>query len=93
MPFEDSHFNAIFLYTSFHHINQKRRALEECIRILKPDGKICIIEFNQKGIDLLRKRHPSHPGPVDPSNFVERLQLKIEKQESPYVDTFILHKI
>ena len=50
LPFDDSKFDAVFLYNSFHHIGEKEEAIKECMRVTVSTGIICIIEFNENGI-------------------------------------------
>ena len=54
LPFEDSYFNAIFLYVSFHHISDKLSTLKECVRVIKKQGLIVIFELTPKGIEEVR---------------------------------------
>ena len=61
LPFDDSAFDAIFLYNSFHHIDKREKTVKECMRVTNSAGIICIIEFNENGIEMLRKIHPGHP--------------------------------
>ena len=46
LPFDNNSTNAITFIASFHHIPspQMKQALKECYRILKPKGKVIIIE-------------------------------------------------
>ncbi len=46
MPFPDSSFDGIFALSTFEHIWDKDAAIRECIRVLKPGGKLMICEGN-----------------------------------------------
>jgi demethylmenaquinone methyltransferase/2-methoxy-6-polyprenyl-1,4-benzoquinol methylase len=39
---------AILVSASFHHFSDQDKALEEMKRVLKPDGKMVIMEFDPK---------------------------------------------
>lgn len=44
MPYEDSYFDYLTCSHSFHHYPHKKKAVREMFRILKPKGKIMIID-------------------------------------------------
>ena len=92
LPFEDSIFDYIFLYVSFHHISDKYRTLKECVRVNKKQGLIIIIELTPKGIEEVRKNYPSHTDAVDPRDFVVNLPLSIKTIESPTINAYIFKK-
>jgi ubiquinone/menaquinone biosynthesis C-methylase UbiE len=94
LPFPDNSFNAIFLYTSFHHISvdNRRKALIEILRTLKKEGLIVIIELTEKGVKRLRKRHPSHPDPVDPRNFADKLPYEFQLIKGEFLIAYLYQK-
>ena len=93
MPFEDSSFDAIFIFGALHHIDDKKTALMECKRTVKKKGVICIFEPNSKMLDFVREqRDPDHPDAVDPRGYAQNLQLSVELIQRPSYDTFILKK-
>jgi len=94
MPFEHNTFDAIFFLGSFHHINEEYRVtvLQECIRISKPNAIICFLEPNQKGIQRIREKHPSHCDSADPYKYVQGLNLASQKMEGAFFDAFIFRK-
>ena len=56
LPFSTESFDGVFLYDTLHHIKNKERALNECLRVAKPKKVVCIIEMNENGnIYFLRK--------------------------------------
>lgn len=95
MPFENHSFGAVFMLGSLHHIDEHHRVrvLQECIRILKPNGVICILEPNQNGIKMIREKNPSHPDAADPSEYTKALPLEVMKKNGEFFDAFIFHKI
>ena len=92
LPFEDSYFNAIFLYVSFHHISDKYRTLKECVRVIKKQGLIVIFELTPKGIEEVRESIPSHPDAVDPRNYSSNLPLSIKVIENPVINAYIFKR-
>jgi ubiquinone/menaquinone biosynthesis C-methylase UbiE len=92
MSFEDGTFDAIFLQGSFHHIDDQATAFKEFLRITKSNGVICILEPTLKGIDLMRKRFPSHPDAVDPRTFTYNYNLSIKVTNGSFFDAFVFKK-
>ena len=94
MPFEHNSFDAIFFLGSFHHIDEADRVtvLQECIRISKPNAIICFLEPNQKGIQRIREKHPSHGDAADPNEYIQGLNLASRKVEGTFFDAFIFRK-
>lgn len=92
LPFEDNTFDAVFCYTSFHHIDDKQSALREFIRVISDSGLVIIFEFTSAGIELLRQRKPSHPDAVNPEDFSRNLPLSLEIKNSRYINAYIYKK-
>ena len=46
IPLPDEHFDKVVASVSFHHFSDQDSALEEMKRVLKPDGKIIILEID-----------------------------------------------
>lgn len=90
MPFEDGMFDAIFVYGALHHMDNKKAVLNECARIVKPSGLICISEPTKKAMRFILKRFPTHPDPVDPRDYAENL--KVEIIENLSFNTYIFRK-
>jgi SAM-dependent methyltransferase len=44
MPFEDASLGAILMIDTFHHIPDSEQFLKECVRCLKPGGRLFMIE-------------------------------------------------
>ena len=91
-PFEDASFDAIFLYTTFHHIGNKKRAFTELIRIIRSKGLLVIIELTEDGVELVRERYPGHSDAVDPRNFTKDMNLRINLMESKNLNAYIFKK-
>ncbi|UCC19939.1 MAG: class I SAM-dependent methyltransferase [Promethearchaeota archaeon] len=89
LPFEDDIFDAIFLYTSLHHVKDKNHAISEMIRVMKRDGYLIIIELTEKGVKKIRQRHINHPDAVNPKDFTKNFNLEVTVKESRYLNAYI----
>lgn len=92
LPFKDSEFDAIFLYTTLHHIKNKARAFTELFRVLKTNGLLIIIELTDEGVEVVRKTFSGHPDAVDPQYYTKNFDFEIEVIESKYLNGYILRK-
>jgi ubiquinone/menaquinone biosynthesis C-methylase UbiE len=44
LPFADSVFDGILVVDAFHHFSNQQRAIEEMLRVLRPAGRMVIVE-------------------------------------------------
>ncbi len=93
MPFDDASFDAIFLYATFHHIGNKKLALSEFQRVMKPKGILIIIELTDEGVEVVRKRWRGHPDAVDPRVYTNDLVFEVKVIESNYLNAYIYRRI
>ena len=93
LPFENETFDAVFCYTSFHHIEAKELALREFVRVTKEKGLIIIFEFNTAGVEVVRQQRSSHPDAVSPEDFSQNLPLSLETKKGKFVNAFIYKMI
>ncbi len=89
LPFVDTSFDAIFLHAVFHHIDDKKLALCEFLRVMKPKGILVIIELTDERVKLVRKNYSNHPAAVDPRNYTKELGLEVKVIESKYLNAYI----
>ena len=92
LPFEDDSFDAVFCYTSFHHIDDKHNAMKEFKRVIHNKGIIVMFEFNQEGIVIVRRRMPTHPDLVDPRDYVKDLHFSSRIIESQHINAYLFKK-
>lgn len=54
LPFEDNHFDCITIGFGLRNVTRKERALESMLRVLKPGGRLLVLEFStpeSKGLE------------------------------------------
>jgi ubiquinone/menaquinone biosynthesis C-methylase UbiE len=92
LVYSDNEFDAVFLYGSLHHINNKKNALNEALRVVKQGGKLIIIELTQKGVESLRTHYNDHPDAVDPRKFTENWPYPVEIIQEESLNSYIYYK-
>lgn len=92
LPFNEDSFDAIFLYTTFHHIDNKEHAFNELMRVLKYKGILAIIELTDNGVELVRERYRGHPDAVDPRDYSKNLDLEVEVIENRQLNGYLYKK-
>lgn len=93
LPFEDAFFDAVFLYTTLHHISNKERALIELLRVINSKGILIIIELTEDGVEMVRQMYRDHPDAVDPRDYKRNLDFEVEVMESKYLNAYFYKKI
>ena len=58
-PFEDNTFDALFSLLTFHHLENYQRSLKECLRVLRPGGRLYVIELGLWSIHRLKWLFPA----------------------------------
>lgn len=57
IPCDDDFFDVIFAVNMMHHLSSVRKTCDEFVRILSPQGKIVLSDFNEKGFSMLDNIH------------------------------------
>ena len=86
LPFPSSSFDGVFLYDTLQHIQHiqdRDTALQECLRVTKPEGILCIIETNERGIAHYGER-------VDPRALLGSASIPVEVIRGEFSDAFLL---
>ncbi len=60
LPFEDDCFDCITIAFGLRNVTDKQRALESMNRVLKPGGKLLILEFSKPVLPLLSKAYDAY---------------------------------
>lgn len=48
LPFPDTSFDRIWTIHAFHHWEDRDRGIAECLRVLKPGGRLLVVESETK---------------------------------------------
>ncbi|MHA2283553.1 MAG: class I SAM-dependent methyltransferase [Promethearchaeota archaeon] len=89
---QDLPFKGIFLYDSLQHIQNRELALRECIRVLKPEGMIIIIEWTKKQIEEEYKKYGYKIDFINPEDFVNQINISVELKPGKFVNIYILRE-
>jgi demethylmenaquinone methyltransferase/2-methoxy-6-polyprenyl-1,4-benzoquinol methylase len=57
LPFEDNHFDCITIAFGLRNVTDKGRALASMQRVLKPGGRLCVLEFSKPVYAPLQKAY------------------------------------
>lgn len=57
LPFPDNHFNAVSIAFGLRNVTDKDQALRDMTRVLKPGGKLMVLEFSKPRNPLLSKAY------------------------------------
>ena len=60
LPFEDNSFDCITIAFGLRNVTDKQRALESMYRVLKPAGRLLILEFSKPVLPLLSKAYDAY---------------------------------
>jgi ubiquinone/menaquinone biosynthesis C-methylase UbiE len=91
LHFSDNEFDAVFLYSTLHHIDNKTTALNEALRVLKQGGKLIVIELTQRGVESVRKRYSGHPDAVDPRKYTKSWNSPVDIIEGERINSYIYY--
>ena len=92
LPFSNKIFDGIFLYDTLQHVKNREIAISECLRVLKIDGIIVIIEWTKKQIEEEYKKYGYKIEFVDPREHLIRSNILIDVLEGYVVNIFLLRK-
>jgi len=59
LSFKNKSFDIVFAINVIHHFQNPFKATNEFIRIIKPNGKIILSDFNEEGLKMIDKIHAS----------------------------------
>jgi demethylmenaquinone methyltransferase / 2-methoxy-6-polyprenyl-1,4-benzoquinol methylase len=66
LPFPDGHFDAVTIAFGLRNVTDKPAALREMRRVLKPGGRVLVLEFSEVAEPLLRPLYDLHSFEVLP---------------------------
>ena len=92
LSFEDEFFDGIFLYDTLQHVKNRVIALNECIRVVKNDGVIVVLEWTKKQIEEDFKKYGYKIEYINPREIIDRSDIRIEELNSEMVNIYLLRK-
>ena len=60
LPFPDNHFDCITIAFGLRNVTDKQKALESMARVLKPGGRLLVLEFSKTNNPLLTKLYDTY---------------------------------
>ena len=60
LPFPDNHFDCVSIAFGLRNVTDKDLALREMLRVLKPGGRLLVLEFSKPGNELLGKAYDQY---------------------------------
>jgi len=93
LPFASESFNGIFMYDTLQHVCNRDIALKECLRILTPDGVICVIEWSKETIEHENEAYGYEIEYVDPRNYLRNSKASVETIQGKFVIIYLIQKI
>ena len=60
LPFEDERFDLITMAFGLRNVTDKQKALNDMYRVLKPGGKLMVLEFTEVNVSFLRKIYDTY---------------------------------
>lgn len=91
LPFPSESFDGVFLYDTLQHIQNREKALNECIRVTRPHRVVCVIEWNAHGINHLRQEEGFEVEKVDPRDLLKDSSA-IEVFSGEFADAHVLRR-
>ena len=92
LGFPDECFDGIFLFDSLQHVKNRKLALNQCLRVLKPDGLVCVIEWNKQSVDYWNKKEDLGIDSIDPKEILERKDITFQLVKGKEINIFIMRK-
>jgi len=57
LNFPNQSFDMIFSINVLHHLEKPFAVLDEIVRLLRPNGKVALSDFNEKGLEIINMCH------------------------------------
>jgi ubiquinone/menaquinone biosynthesis C-methylase UbiE len=92
LDFSPESFDAIFLYDTFQHVKEIKKGILECLRVVKNDGLVCIIEANEKAVNYNNENYDYGMKLIDPREYLND-DVSIKVLEGSNANLFILKKM
>ena len=60
LPFPDNHFDIVSIAFGLRNVTEKSQALESMLRVLKPGGRLLVLEFSKPESELLSRAYDNY---------------------------------
>ncbi|AVP87392.1 hypothetical protein phytr_4420 [Candidatus Phycorickettsia trachydisci] len=77
IPFPDNHFDLVTCQTVLIHVKDPKHVISEMLRVLKPEGKLLLIEPNNQATSMVRGNHQLNQSVEDRIKII-KLQMTCE---------------
>lgn len=57
LPVESNKADLVTIHQVLHYLDNPRKAIEECVRVLAPGGSLLIVDFASHSLEFLREEH------------------------------------
>ena len=57
LPFVKNSFDVVTIHQVLHYLDEPERAIAEAARVLRPGGRLLVVDFAPHGLEFLRERH------------------------------------
>ena len=81
------------MYDTLQHVRNRDIALKECLRILSPDGVLCVIEWSNETIEREKEAYGYEIDYVNPKNYLRTNKTSIETIHGKFVIIYLIQKI
>ena len=88
--------DVVVMHFTLEHIKKKELAIKECLKVVKTNGKVIIIQHSEKGIEYFQNttyQCSVPPQPVNPKDSITEDYVSLKVINGTYVNIFILSKI
>jgi ArsR family transcriptional regulator len=60
LPFPRNSFDVVTIHQVLHYLDEPERALREAARVMRPGGRLLVVDFAPHDLEFLRERHAHH---------------------------------
>lgn len=84
LKFKNNFFDAVISTEVFEHIPNLKKAINECYRVLKPGGRICVSIPTKFSEDLFKEMHPYWVKDSTHVNFLSKKEMREVLEEAGF---------
>ncbi len=97
LPFPDKTFSALVSMNTFHHVDRPAEVLSEMLRVLRPDARVIISDFDEEGFEVMERLHAAegkhHPRGLHTMDLIAEFWLQqgwsVSRAKAPCQDVVI----